>query len=81
MTWITLVIQIIKKLPELLDIAEKAFDDIPDSGEQKKEMVMAAVEAIVSAVIGDAVWERIEKIVTAIIDILCSFIFPNDKKK
>jgi hypothetical protein len=81
MNWIMLVLQIIKRLPELLQVAEKAFDDVPDSGAQKKEMVMTTVRAIVSAVIGDVFWEKIEGIATALIDILCSFIFPNDKNK
>jgi len=79
--WFALTIQLLKKLPELLKIAEEAFDDIPDSGAEKKEMVTAAINAIVSGVIGDEVWERVKKIIFPIIDIMCSFFFPHIKDK
>jgi len=76
MQWILLAMQIIAKLPELLKIAERAFDDIPDSGAQKKEMVLATVRAIVSGIIGDSSYARVEKIVIPVIDIMCVFLFP-----
>jgi len=36
MGWIALALQILAQLPKLLKIAEKAFDEEPDSGAQKK---------------------------------------------
>jgi len=80
MQWVLLALQILKKLPELLKVAEQAFDGIPDSGEQKKQMVITTVQAIVSGVLGDSMWVKIEKVVNPVIDIMCVFLFPKDKE-
>ena len=84
MSWFMLAIQILGQLPELMRIAEKAFDDEPDSGAQKKEMVIAAVEAIVSGITGiggdSKIWGKIKMIIDPAINIMCVFFFPNDKK-
>jgi len=83
MTWFLLAIQLLSTLPKLLALAEKAFDDIPDSGAQKKEMVMAAVKAIVEGVLGVStggqadLWKKIQMVIEPAIDIMCTFLFPN----
>jgi hypothetical protein len=79
MGWFSLALNVLKKLPELLKIAEKAFDDVPESGAQKKEMVMAAVQTIAIGVLGDKGWDKIDGIVKPVIDIMCYFFFPKDK--
>lgn len=81
MSWFSVAIKVLRKLPELLNIAEKAFDDVPDSGAQKKEMVMATVQTIAIGVLGEDGWDKIDGIVKPVIDIMCFFFFPNDKKK
>jgi hypothetical protein len=80
MSWFMLAIQILAQLPELLAIAEKAFDDEPDSGAQKKEMVLATVKAIVGGVVGDSkIWNKVKMIIDPAINIMCIFLFPNEK--
>ena len=79
MGWITLAIQILGQLPKLLKIAEKAFDKEPDSGAQKKEMVLETVKAISIGVLGDKGWDKVDGIVNPVIDVMCYFFFPKDK--
>ena len=79
MGWITLAIQILGQLPKLLKIAEKAFDKEPDSGAQKKEMVLETVKAIAIGVLGDKGWDKVDGIVNPVIDVMCYFFFPKDK--
>ena len=81
MGWIALALQILAQLPKLLKIAEKAFDEEPDSGAQKKEMVLTTVKTIAIGVLGEGGWDKIDGIVNPVIDIMCYFFFPNDKKK
>ena len=52
MAWIGILLKLMAALPELLSVAEKAFDGIEDSGKEKKKMVMTAVKAIVVAMLG-----------------------------
>jgi hypothetical protein len=65
--------------------AEKLFDDIPDSGEQKKQYVMAMVKIIAEALTNvtgpewDVIWLKVDKAISAFIDIFCPFLFPNDE--
>jgi hypothetical protein len=81
MGWIALALQMLAQLPKLLKIAEKAFDEEPDSGAQKKEMVLTAVKTIAIGVLGEKGWDKIDGIVNPVIDVMCYFFFPNDKKK
>jgi len=81
--WIGIVGAVMKALKELMVIAEKAFDGIPDSGEQKKQMVMDAIHALVDGiddfVLTPEIWARIEAIFNPIIDLFCTFFFPHKK--
>jgi len=85
--WLGIALSIIKKLPAMLIEAEKLFDDIPDSGEQKKAYVMALVKLAAEALTDitgpewDKLWVKIEKAISNAIDILCIFFFPHDEEK
>jgi hypothetical protein len=82
MAWIGIILQILKALPELLKVAEKAFDEIPDSGKEKKQMVLTAVRAIVVALLGvddKKTIQLIEDIISPIINIMCGFLFPHNE--
>jgi hypothetical protein len=82
MAWIGIVLKILAALPALLKVAEKAFDGVPDSGKEKKEMVMTTVKTIVGAMLSidgdDKTWKTIEAIVDPIVDIMCKIFFPHD---
>ena len=82
--WLGIVLAILKKVPAMLREAEKLFDDIPDSGEQKKAYVMELVKlaaSVLTDVTGpewDKLWIKIESAISSAIDILCMFFFPHD---
>lgn len=84
MGWFTIVMKLFGTLVELLKIAEQAFDDVPESGEQKREFVLEAIKAIVQGMSGvvwtPELWTKIEKVCGFLIDSLCVFFF-NSKKK
>ena len=82
MAWIGILFQLMKALPELLKVAEQAFDGIPDSGEDKKKMVLTAVRAIVIAMLGvddEKTIILIENIISPVINIMCGFLFPHEE--
>ena len=87
MTWFMIAIQILGALPELLKVAEQAFDNIPDSGAQKKEMVLTAAKALFGGLIGVSTggqkntWQRVEMMLSPIIDIMCRLFFPKEETK
>ena len=83
MQWISLAIRLIPKAIELIKIAEKLFDSVPDSGAQKKEYVMQAIRAIVEGLSGitgtQEMWDKIQEAISPVIDIACYFLFPKEK--
>ena len=85
MNWVSLALQLLTVIPELMKVAEKAFDGEKGSGAEKKKMVKTTVHAIVSAVTGissggqQETWKRIEAFIDPVIDIMCTFLFPNEK--
>ena len=85
MAWIAIVLKLIPAVIKLMKIAEQAFDDVPDSGAEKKEMVIQAIKAIVEGLSGitltPEMWGKIESTISAIIDIACIFLFPKEAKK
>lgn len=85
MTWFLIVSKLLKTLVELLHIAEKMFDDIPDSGAQKKAFVMQAVRSVVEGMSGvvltDELWAKVETVSSLVIDAFCLFLFPHEAKK
>jgi|GEM_PF-1292772 len=84
--WLGITLAILKRLPAMMAEAEKLFDDIPDSGEQKKtyvmEMVKLAAEALtdVTGPEWDELWVKISAAIGNAIDILCLFFFPHEEK-
>ena len=69
-----------------MGIAEKAFDNVPDSGAEKKALVTNAVKAVLGGVGaistgGQAeTFARVEAPVSEIIDSAASIMFPSTKK-
>jgi hypothetical protein len=85
MTWISILAAIIPLLPKLMKIAEEAFDEIPESGVEKKRMVMDAVESLVNAVTvvnngKSEVWAKIKGPISVFIDLACTLLFRDDDK-
>ena len=84
MAWIAIVLKLIPAVIKLMKIAEQAFDGIPDSGVEKKEMVIQAIKAIVEGLSGivltPEMWAKIESTISAIIDLACIFLFPKEAK-
>ena len=85
MQWITIVLKIIPMIAKLMTIAEQAFDDIPDSGAQKKQMVIEAIKALVEGLSGvtftPELWTKIQGVLDPIIDIAAAFLFPKEATK
>ena len=84
MNWVSLIFRLIPLVSKLMILAEKAFDDIPESGAQKKQMVMDTIRAIVEGLSGVVLtpdmWAKIEAILSALVDIVCPFLFPDGKE-
>jgi hypothetical protein len=84
MSYLTIVFRLIPFAIKMMGIAEKLFDDIPDSGSDKKAMVMGAVEGLFEAVLSVSsesnakVWVKIEPAISAVIDAACGFMFTED---
>ena len=83
MNWVSLIFKLIPLVSKLMILAEKAFDDIPESGAQKKQMVMDTVKAIVEGLSGvvltPELWAKIESILSVLVDIVCPFLFDEEK--
>ncbi len=85
MSYLTIIFKLIPFAIKLMAIAENLFDSIPDSGSQKKQMVMDAVEALFEAVLSVSsesnaeLWVKIEPAISAVIDAACGFLFPKDE--
>lgn len=81
------ITKLIPTLLILMGIIEKAFDDKPDSGAEKKAMVLqgakAAIDGVQSVSTGGqlATWEELEEPVGKVIDGLASLAFPNHAKQ
>jgi len=84
MNWIGIALQAITILPRLITVAEKAFDGVPDSGTEKKQMVKTTVQALVAATLGVSTggqaetWKKIEAFIDPAIDVMCAFLFPRE---
>ena len=85
MGWLLIVLRLIPQVVKLMKIAEKLFDDVLDSGAQKKEYVLAAIKAIVEGITGftgdewDVIWNKIYEAVDGLINIFAIFLFPHDE--
>lgn len=85
MGWFIIVLKVIPVVIKLMQIAEDLFDDVEDSGEDKKKMVMAAVKALIQGISGftgtPELWAKIEKAISLLIDTAAIFLFPHDEGK
>ena len=87
MNWITTAIRLVPFVIKMIGIVELLFDEVPDSGADKKAFVMAAVEGIFGVVLGISsggqaeTWKKIEPTISAIIDAVCDAIFPHEEDK
>ena len=84
MSYLTIIIKLVPFAIKMMGIAEKLFDDMPESGAQKKVMVMSAVEGLFEAVLSVSstsnreIWQRIEPAISGIIDAACGFMFDDE---
>ena len=75
-----IVIGLIPSIIKIMGIAEDAFDDQPESGEQKKSLVIQTIKAIIEGVSGVSTggqketWASISTVIDPIIDVACSVL-------
>lgn len=78
-------LQVFPTILQLMGLAEKIFSDKPNSGAEKKALVMGATQAIIGGIAavstgGQAeTWQKIKDPVSAIIDNAAAIVFPNDE--
>ncbi|MCP4579816.1 MAG: hypothetical protein GY846_26395 [Deltaproteobacteria bacterium] len=83
MDWFTMIMAAISLAIRLVPVAEKAFDDKPDSGAEKKQMVLTGTKALIDTIGavstgGQAeTWKKIEVPVSDAIDATCAVMFPH----
>ena len=82
--WIGIFIKVIPFIHTMMDIAEKMFDDIPDSGAEKKAMVLEAVKSLIQTLLVltseedfEKIWVKIEKPISILINATCLVLFPH----
>ncbi|MBT7082595.1 MAG: hypothetical protein HN929_14235 [Chloroflexi bacterium] len=86
MAWVTMAIRLIPFVIKMVGIVEKLFDDVPDSGADKKQFVMTAVEGIFGVVLGISsggqaeTWAKLEPVISSVIDAVCDAIFPHEEE-
>jgi len=84
MTWFQILIKAIPFVMEMIQLAERAFDDVPDSGAEKKAMVLQAVQSAFDVVVGSSTggqketWERLRPVIENLIDMAVGFVFPHE---
>lgn len=82
MAWIGVVLRIVPFVISLMKVVEELFDDIPESGAEKKKLVLEGVKAVIGAIGGfvltPELWGKIEKAVSLIIDAAAVFLFPHE---
>lgn len=77
-----ILIALIPTIIKLMGIAETTYANVPQSGEQKKSLVMMIIEAIFGGIgavsTGGAAetWTRIQEPVSTIIDSAAAIAFP-----
>lgn len=87
MNWFTVALMLIPHIKEIIKHTEKFFDDVGDSGIQKKEYALAILKELGMAVTGlagdefDKMWVYIETALGFVIDMLCTIFFPHDEQE
>jgi hypothetical protein len=85
MNYFILIMRLMPFVSTLVEIAEKLFDDKPDSGAEKKAMVMAVVKGLVNIMIGvstggqQETWKKLEPLISQLVDAICAVLFPHDE--
>ena len=85
MKWLGIVLMILPKLKSIMEKAKLLFDDVEDTGAEKKQYVMAIVKEIAFASLGvtgpewEKLWARIEAAVDIALEILYLFFFKDDE--
>ena len=83
MNWMLLLVKLLPTIVNLMGLAEKVLG--PKAGEQKKELVMGAAQAIIGGVAavstgGQAdTWDRIKDPVSQIVDSAAAIAFPHNE--
>jgi len=83
MGWLKILTSVVPFVIQLMGIAEKAFDENPDAGPEKKAFVMNATESVVGAVTSVSTggqketWQALSGPIGYFIDAASSFLFPN----
>ena len=87
MNWITMAIRLVPFIIKMIGIVEQLFDDVPDSGKDKKAFVMVAVEGIFGVALGISsggqaeTWAKIEPTISEFIDAVCDVVFPHNDQE
>ena len=77
MEWVLVIIQLLPYVFKLIKIVEKIFDK-PESGNQKKDVVMAAAMASVDNLRSDAK-AKVADTMSDIIDATVSYLYPHEE--
>ena len=86
MSWLATFLQVLPSVIQLMAVAEKAFDKKPDSGAEKKQMVMGATKAMVDGLQTVSkggqkeTWNKLEAPLNGAIDAACDFLFKKDAR-
>ncbi|MDD4986497.1 MAG: hypothetical protein PHQ43_12105 [Dehalococcoidales bacterium] len=85
MTWLTVAMRLFPTVIALMRAAEELFDDVPESGEAKKSLVMEAVTAILTGV-GEFVdapelLDKVKRAIGFVVDAACVFLFGSKAPK
>ena len=82
MNWLSIVMKAVPTLITLMRVAEELFDGEPESGKEKKALVMTAIKAIIGGLTGvvltPELWTKIETAIGFIVDAACVFLFPHE---
>lgn len=83
-TWILIFIRIVPFIHTMIHIAEKMFDKIPDSGTEKRNMVIGAVKSLIQTLllvypneVFEEIWIKMEDHVIYMINAACKVLFPH----
>jgi len=80
-----IVVTLIPSIMRLMGIAEKALEEKPKSGQEKKQLVMDGAKAIVEGVTSVSTggqketWEFLEEPMAGMVDNLTTIMYPKNK--
>lgn len=83
MDWMMTLLKIVPFVVKLIGTAEKAFSDVPKSGETKKALVMDAAETIVDTMETVSTggqketWQKLSEPISELVDASCDMLFSD----